>query len=57
MITKHNKIISIVEIDPKKEAKKLKKQGQHLSLPLDEVNHQSNMNYLDVHHGLVVKER
>lgn len=52
MMTKNNKIISIVEIDPKKEAAKIRKKG---AVPIH--GESDNHNYLDVDHGLVSKER
>jgi hypothetical protein len=51
MMTKNNKIISIVEIDPKKEAAKIRKKG---AVPIH--GESANHNYLDVDH-LVSKER
>ncbi len=49
LMTKHNKIISIVEIDPKKEAAKIqKKKGQHLTLPRNAAENEKDMHYLNV---------
>ena len=57
MMTKHNKIISIVEIDPKKEAAKIQlKKRLQLTLPLNALENEKDMHYLNVDQGTLLKD-